>query len=64
MIYEKFHVSLILTLYASYVDSPARKLTRETCGSADQSMKKPILVSLILFRHPLNALMLEAPTAR
>jgi len=25
-------------------------------------MKKPILVSLILFKHPLKALMLEAST--
>jgi len=27
-------------------------------------MKKPILVSLILFNHPLKALMLEAYTTR
>jgi len=32
-------------------------------GSADQSMK-PILVFLILFNHPLKALMLEAFTTR
>jgi len=30
------------------VASPARKLTREAWGSADQSMKKPILVSIIV----------------
>jgi len=39
--------------------SPARKPTGEAYGSADQSMKKPILVSLILLNHPLKALMLE-----
>ena len=44
------------------VASPARKPTGEAKGSADQSMKKPILVSLILFNHPLKALMLEAST--
>jgi len=33
-------------------------------GLQDQSMKKPILVSLILLKQPLKALMLEAPTAR
>jgi len=33
-------------------------------GSADQSIKKPILVSLILLKHPLKALMLEASIAR
>jgi len=38
--------------------SPVRKPTGEAQGSADQSMKKPILVSLILFNYPLKALML------
>jgi len=40
------------------------KPTREAQGSADQSMKKPILVSLILLNEPLKALMLVASTAR
>jgi len=44
------------------VASPDRKPTGEAYGSADQSMKKPILVSLVLFNHPLKALMLEAYT--
>jgi len=43
------------------VASPARKHTGEAYGSADQSTKKPIVVSLILLKHPLNALVLEAP---
>jgi len=48
------------------VASPVRKPTREAQGSADQSMKKPILVSLrpILLNEPLKALMLVASTAR
>jgi len=33
------------------VASAARKATREALGSPDQSMKKPILVSLILLKH-------------
>jgi len=41
------------------VASPVRKPTREAQGSADQSMKKPILVSLILLNEPLKALMLQ-----
>jgi len=36
----------------------------EFSGSDHEEGKKPILVYLVLFRHPLNALMLEAPTAR
>ena len=40
--------------------SPVRKRTREAQGSADQSMKKPILVSLILLNEPFKALMLVA----
>jgi len=43
---------------------PVRKPTREAQGSADQSMKKPILVSFILLIEPLKALMLVASTAR
>jgi len=39
------------------VASPGRKPTREAKGSADQSMKKTILVSLILLEHPLKASM-------
>ena len=46
------------------VASPVRKPTREAQGSADQSMKKPILVSVILLNEPLKALMLVASTAR
>jgi len=46
------------------VASPVRKPTREAQGSADQSMKKPILVSLILHKEPLKTLMLVASTAR
>jgi len=46
------------------VASPVRKPTREALGSADQSMKKPILVSLILLNEPLKALMLVASNAR
>ena len=45
------------------VASPVRKPTREAQGSADQSMKKPILVHLILLNEPLKALMLVASTA-
>jgi len=45
------------------VASPARKLTGEAWGSADETVKNPILVSLILLNHPLKALMLKAPTA-
>ena len=41
-----------------------REPTREAQDSADQSMKKPILVSLILLNEPLKALMLVASTAR
>jgi len=47
--------------YSLCVASPARKHTGEAYGSADQSTKKPIVVSLILLKHPLNALVLEAP---
>jgi len=46
------------------VASLARKPTGEAHGSTDRSMKKPILVSLILLKRLLKALMLEAPTAR
>jgi len=44
--------------YSPCMASPVRKPTGEAQGSADQSMKKPILVSLILFNYPLKALML------
>ena len=39
------------------VASPVRKPNREAQGSADQSMKKPILVSLILLNEPLTFIM-------
>jgi len=45
--------------YSPCVASPAGKPTGEAYGSADQSMKKPILVSLILSNNRLKALMLE-----
>jgi len=53
-----------LVTHSPRVASPVRKPTREAQGSADQSMKKPILVSLILLNEPLKALMLVASTAR
>ena len=45
-------------------NSPCVPPTGEAYGSADQSTKKPILVSLVLFNHPLKALMLGASTTR
>jgi len=45
--------------YSPCVVSPAGKPTGEAYGLADQSMKKPILVSLILSNNRLKALMLE-----
>ena len=53
-----------LVTHSPCVASPVRKPTREAQGSADQSMKKPILASLILHYEPLKALMLVASTAR
>ena len=47
--------------FSPCVASPARKLTGEATGLAEQSMKKPTLVSLILFKHSFNTLMLESP---
>ena len=55
----KVSTHLVLTLCGR----TRQKTNQGGLGSADQSMKKPILVSLILFRHPLKTLMLEAPTA-
>jgi len=56
--------ALSYSIVTHRVASLARKPTRQACGSVDQSMKKPILLSLILFKqYPLNALTLEAPTA-
>ena len=60
-------LSKILThspCHSPCVASPVRKPTRDAQGSADQSMKKPILVSLILLNEPLKALMLVASTGR
>jgi len=51
-----------LTLLLTLCGLTSRKTHRGGQGSADQSMKKPILVSLVLFNHPLKALMLEAST--
>ena len=49
--------------YSPCVVPPVSKLTGETRDSADQSIKMPILVSLML-RQTLKTLMLEASTAR
>ena len=53
-----------LTLSLTLCGLTGQKTHREAQGSADQSMKKPILVSFILLNEPLKALMLVASTAR
>ena len=58
-----YRIKWSLTLLLTLCGLTSQKTHRGRLGLGELVHKKPILVSLISFKHSLNALMLEAPTA-